>query len=187
MHVHNYAVKPEFVFIIGRGMAYNDYRSNESNPAAETLNPVPTFGYPASDNMLSSADGAHPIPVTPIGRLAAINGSEVEIYLNKIKEYEQMQQNAPHTLDGRGWMKNVVHVTGATDPYLEAILCNYMSVYKQIIIDTLFGANVTTFCSTNVNQNDQVSSALFPQLFSSGISMMTYFGHSSSSTLRIQP
>jgi len=178
-----YTVKPEFVFIIGRGMAYNDYHANESNPLVETLNPVPTWGYPASDMMLASADGAHPVPITPIGRLSAINGAEVEIYLNKIIEHDQAQQTAPNTIAGRAWMKNVVHITGATDPYLEAILCNYMSVYRGIIVDTLFGANVTTFCSTNVNQNDQTSSAIFPQLFSGGIGMLTYFGHSSASTL----
>ena len=180
---NNYAAKPQFVFLIGRGMAYNDYRYNESSSADDILNPVPTFGFPASDMMLSSADGSHSIPLTPIGRLAAINGPEVEIYLNKIKEYEQEQQSAPNTIDGRGWMKNVVHITGATDPYLEAILCNYMNYYRGIIIDTLFGANVTTFCSTDVNQNNQVSSAEFPALFSNGISMMSYFGHSSASSL----
>ena len=180
---NNFAVKPQFVLLIGRGMAYNDYRLNESNTGDDILNPVPTFGYPASDAMLSSQDGAHPIPLTPIGRIAAINGPEVENYLSKIKDYEQAQQTAPNTLAGRDWMKTVVHVTGATDPYLEAVLCNYMNSYKQIIIDTLFGANVTTFCSTSTSQDDQISSAIFPSLFSNGISVMTYFGHSSISNL----
>ena len=78
-----YAVKPQFVFIIGRGMAYNDYRTNESNVGVDILNPVPTFGYPASDMMLSSADGVQAVALTPIGRLAAINGPEVETYLQK--------------------------------------------------------------------------------------------------------
>ena len=90
---NTFPAKPQFVFIIGRGVAYNDYRLNENNPIADQLNLVPTFGYPASDNMLSSADGAHPIPLTPIGRLAAINGQEVEIYLNKMKEYESGTAN----------------------------------------------------------------------------------------------
>ncbi|MBS1598481.1 MAG: hypothetical protein JST75_09650 [Bacteroidetes bacterium] len=179
----NYSVKPEFVFLIGRGMAYNDYRYNESSPSVDALNPVPTFGFPASDMMLSSQDGAHPVALTPIGRLAAISGSEVEIYLDKVKEYEQVQQTAPNTIAARAWMKNIMHVTGATDPYLESILCAYMSVYRGIIIDTAFGANVYTFCSSNLTDNNQVSAAQFPQLFSNGIGILTYFGHSSSSVL----
>lgn len=178
-----YSAKPEFVFLIGRGMAYNDYRTNENIASVETLNLVPTFGFPASDMMLASADGAHEVPLTPIGRLAVINASEVEVYLDKIKEHELAQQTAPNTIAGRGWMKNVMHITGATDPYLEAILCSYMNVYKQIIIDTSFGANLYTFCATNANDNNQVSASQFPALFSSGIGIMTYFGHSSASTL----
>src|ERR1700730_16029838 len=69
----NYVIKPAFVFLIGRGMAYNDYRYSEGSPADDLLSPNPTFGFPASDMMLSSTDGAHPVALTPIGRLAAIN------------------------------------------------------------------------------------------------------------------
>ncbi len=125
----------------------------------------------------------HVIPATPIGRLGAINGAEVEIYLEKIKEFDQSQQNAANTIAGRDWMKNVVHVTGATDPFLQSILCGYMNGYRQIISDTLFGANVLSFCSTTLNQDDQLSGQLFPQLFSSGIGVLCYFGHSSVSAL----
>jgi hypothetical protein len=178
-----FTVKPQFVFLIGRGMAYNDYRTNESNVGVDILNPVPTFGYPASDMMLSSADGIQSVALTPIGRLAAINGPEVEIYLQKVTEYEQAQQTSPNTLLGRDWMKTVVHVTGATDPFLESVLCSYMNGYGQIIGDTLYGANVTEFCSTNSNQSDQNSNQLLESLFNSGISILTYFGHSSAASL----
>ncbi len=178
-----YGNKPQFVLLLGRGMAYPDYRSNESNPADDILNPVPTFGYPASDQMLSSVDGAHDVALTPIGRVPAISGPEVEVYLNKLKEYEGAQLNNPNTVAGRDWMKTVVHVTGATDPYLEAILCGYMANYQLIIAGTFFGANVYTLCSSTVNNNNQVTSAQFPQLFSNGIAMMSYFGHSDASAL----
>ncbi len=81
------------------------------------------------------------------------------------------------------WRKNIIHVTGATDPFLETVLCNYMAYYQQTISDTLFGANVFRFCSSTVDQNNQVSSTLFPNIFNNGIGILTYFGHSSSSTL----
>ena len=178
-----YSAKPQFVFLIGRGTAYNDYRNNESNTGVETLNMVPTFGFPASDMMLSSKDAASAVPLTPIGRLGAISGQEVEIYLQKVKEYDQAQQTAPNTIDGRYWMKNVVHVAAATDPFLEATLCGYMGGYRGIIIDTFFGANVSSICSTSLTESDQTSSTSFPSLFSNGISIMSYFGHSAASTL----
>lgn len=171
------------IFLVGRGMAYNEYRLSQSDPLTEKLNLVPTFGNPASDNLMSSIDVTMPIPATPIGRLSVINGKEIEDYLEKLIEYETMQRTAPNTVAGRAWMKNVVHVTGASDPYLGIVLCNYMGVYKQMIEDTLFGANVSTFCKATANPVEQLTSGRIAELFEEGISFLTYFGHSSSTTL----
>lgn len=173
----------EYIFLIGRGMAYNEYRTNQADTLTEKLNLVPSFGNPASDNMLSAADVTNPVPVTPIGRLSAVVGHEVEDYLEKVKEYELVQKTAPNTLAGREWMKNVVHVTGASDPYLGVVLCNYMTIYKQMAEDTLFGGNVNTFCKTSTNPVEQLSTDRIKQLFEQGISILTYFGHSSATTL----
>src|SRR6185436_6904325 len=173
----------QFVFLVGRGMTYNEYRLNQSDTLTEKLNLVPTFGNPASDNLLSSADLSIAVPATPIGRLSVINGMEIENYLEKIIEYETAQRVSPNTIAGRGWMKNVVHVTGASDPYLGIVLCNYMGVYKQMIEDTLFGANVSTFCKATAGSVEQINSQNISNLFNEGISILTYFGHSSSTTL----
>jgi len=181
-----YFLKPAYVFLIGRGVTYTDYRANQGNPSNELLNLIPTFGFPASDVMLASTDGASSINNVPIGRLGAIVGTEVEDYLNKIKDYELVQQTAPNTFAGRGWRKNFMHLTGATEPFLESVLCNYMAVYQQIITDTLFGANVYRFCSSSIDQNNQSSTAIIPQLWNSGLGVFTYFGHSSASTLGFQ-
>lgn len=180
---NNYGQKPAYIFLIGRGMTYMEYRMNQGNPATELLNLVPTFGYPASDVMLASATGTGSINTIPIGRLGAVKGSEVEDYLEKVVDYEQVQQTAPNTFAGRGWRKNIMHVTGATDPFLESVLCNYMVYYQQIISDTLMGANVIRFCSSTIDQNNQSSSNSIPQIFDNGLGMLDYFGHSSSSTL----
>lgn len=179
----HFSMPLEYVFLIGRGMTYNEFRLHENNPITETLNMVPTFGSPASDNLLSSADLLTPVAQTPIGRLSAVNAKEVEDYLEKMKEYEDVQQNSPQTLAGRDWMKNVVHVTGSSDPNLGTALCNYMHVYKSIIEDTVFGAKVSMFCKTSTNPIEQLTSQRIQQLFEEGISILTYFGHSSSTTL----
>lgn len=175
--------KPKNVLLIGHGMTYNQYRLNEFSPDVEKLNLVPTFGNPASDNMLSSNDGASPLILTPIGRLSVVNAKELEDYLEKLKEYENAQKTAPNTIAGRAWMKNVVHVTGSSDAYLGTVLCQYMASYKQIIEDTLFGARVSTFCKTSTNPVEQIGSERIKHLFEEGISVLTYFGHSSSTTL----
>jgi hypothetical protein len=180
---NTYAQKPQDVLLLGRGMTYSEYRANQSDPSVELLNLVPTFGFPASDVMLASADGAGSINLIPIGRIGVVKGTEVEDYLAKIEDFERIQQTAPNTIEGRAWRKNIIHVTGATDPFLESVLCNYMAFYQQVISDTLVGGNVFRFCSSTIDQNNQVSSSLFPQLFTNGLGMLTYFGHSSASTL----
>ncbi|HWK03928.1 MAG TPA: C25 family cysteine peptidase [Puia sp.] len=181
-----FAAKPQYVLLIGHGMTYSDYNyyaESLHDPLADRLNLVPTFGAPASDNKISAANGVDAVPVTPIGRLSVVSGPEIENYLNKLKDYEQVQANASNTIAGRLWMKNVLHLTGASEPYLGAILCNYMNSYAQIISDTLVGANVSTLCDGNASQVSQVPGGLVASLFSSGFSMLNYFGHSSNTTL----
>lgn len=180
---NKFSAPVKFVFLVGKGVAYTDFRSHESEPDADRLNLVPSFGSPASDNMLSSEDATNPIAVIPIGRLSVVRGSEIEDYLQKVKEYENVQKTAPNTLAGREWMKNILHVTGSSDPYLGTVLCNYMGVYRQIIQDTIYGGKVSTFCKASTNSIEQLNNEKIAFLFEEGISILTYFGHSSSTTL----
>jgi len=178
-----FASTPQFALLIGHGVAYNAYRYNQADPFADKLNIIPAFGWPASDNLLASADGASPVPLTPIGRISAVTADEVANYLGKVKEYEIAQQSNPNTIAGRAWMKNAMQVTGASEAYLGSVLCNYMDNYRQIITDTLIGANVITFCKSTSAEVEQFSSDQITQLFNSGIGFFCYFGHSSSTVL----
>jgi flagellar hook assembly protein FlgD len=178
-----FAILPKHAFLIGHGMTYDQYRFREFDPVAERLNIIPTFGNPASDNMLASGGVLSPVPETPIGRLSVVAAREIEDYLDKVKQYEDVQKNSPNTIAGRQWMKNVVHVTGGGDSYLGTVLCNFMNVYKGIIEDTLFGGKVYTFCKTTTSGVEVGGGERLGQLFAEGISMLNYFGHSSSTTL----
>ncbi len=66
----NYPVKPRHVFLIGKGVSYLDQRANESssNQTVKSnlakLNLVPTFGWPASDILLTAEPGSS-IPEIP--------------------------------------------------------------------------------------------------------------------------
>ncbi|HVS98714.1 MAG TPA: C25 family cysteine peptidase [Puia sp.] len=182
----NFAAKPQFVLLLGHGMTYNDYNTYSEqlhDRLADVLNLVPTYGYPASDNKLSGNNGVDAVPITPIGRLSVGNGAEIETYLAKVKEYEQAQQSAPNTIEGRLWMKNFLHLTGVSEPYLGTILCNYMYYYQQLISDTLYGANVYTQCDGNASPVVQVPTSFIGTLFNIGFSALNYFGHSSNTVL----
>lgn len=179
---NTFSVAPKFVFLVGKAVAYNDARLNEKSSFYNRLCLVPTFGWPASDNLLSSND-LNPIPATPIGRLSAVTQAEVQNYLDKIKEYEAEQQSTVQTVAAKAWMKNMVHVIGADDAGLNASLNNDMNGYKAIAKDTLFGANVYTFNKTTSTVGAAILDGLMEQLFTNGISLLNYFGHSSASIL----
>ncbi len=180
---NTYSVPISNVLIIGKGLSYPQYRAYESNPDVEKLAFVPTFGWPGSDQLLAADPGADQIPKVPIGRISAITPEEVAIYLAKVVQYEQAQQFSSPFISDRAWLKNVVHVIGASEATLGATLTDDMNRYKQIISDTFYGANVNTFSKVSAAPVEQASSTRLQNLFQEGIGLMTYFGHSSATTL----
>jgi len=173
---------PAHVFLVGRGLTYDQYRLNESKAATAAIALLPTFGSPGSDNMLA-ADTLGPLAEIDIGRLSAVHPQEVSDYLDKVREQEEVLRSAPHSLAGRGWTKNVVHAVGGSDPYLQGLLFNYMNAARAIIADTSFGGNVKTFSNNPAYATGQLSTAQLQALFAEGVGMLNYFGHSSANAL----
>lgn len=177
----SFAVRPYAVFLIGKGVTYVHARQYETNTLLERLNLVPTFGYPASDNLLASRDH-QTVAAIPVGRLSAVTPDEVNIYLDKIKEHEVIQKTASNTFEGRAWMKNVLHAIGGGDVDLSIQIGGYMNHLKNLIEDTLYGGNVKSFSKTS-SVASQLNSRELQELFREGIGVLNYFGHSSASTL----
>jgi hypothetical protein len=176
-----FSKQPNFVFLIGKGVTYDAYRNNESSPYADRLNLVPTWGWPASDNLLVSADFS-PIPSINVGRLSVTGTQELTDYLQKIKDYELQATSTNQTISNKAWMKQMVHVVGADDASLDALLTFYLKNYENIVRDTLLGATVTNFNKTSTAAIATTSTQM-SNLFSNGISMLAYFGHSAASAL----
>ncbi len=177
-----YARPLKNVLIIGKGVIYTQFISGQSNPDMDKLNLVPTFGNPASDILLSAV-GSSSVPLTPIGRISAISKEEVYAYLEKVKQYEQALIISSPSIADKAWMKNIVHVTGASDDNTSDILLNALNGHKKIIEDTLYAGTVQTFTKNSADAVQQVASTRLTNLFKEGIGILTYFGHSSASTL----
>ena len=173
---------PKFCLLIGKGVTYDEFRAKENSPLADKLQLVPTFGYPASDNLLAS-DNLISLPAFPIGRLSVVSPTEVADYLNKVKEYEANQRNPANLQAEKRWMKNVVHVVGANDAGTESLIRPYMDEYARIARDTLYGGAVTTFNKFNTTTASTIENEQLANLFQIGFSLMTYFGHSSATAL----
>ena len=171
-------------FLIGKGVHYMHFRQFESNPLINQLCFVPTFGFPASDILLAAEPGPDQIPKTPIGRLAVVYPEEITTYLNKVIQYEQAQASQSPYIRDKAWMKNAIHVVGANDEGLSNALRISMDAFKRIIIDTFYGANVITFSKSSPDEVELASNARLQSLFQEGVSLVTYFGHSSATALQ---
>lgn len=172
----------KFVFLIGKGVSYYWAKNNESDPLLNQLNLVPTFGYPASDILLTATGGSS-LPLTPVGRLSVINGNELNIYLDKVKEYEQQYTSQNGIIADQLWKKNVAHMVGADDAYTINLLYGYLNQHKKIIEDTLFGANANDFVKGSSGSAQQLNAERLTMLINKGIGLLTYFGHASTTTL----
>ena len=173
-----FLVKPKYVFLIGRGVDYISERLSENDPALSKIDFVPTFGWPASDVLLASVPGTVG-PVIPIGRLGAINGTEISNYLQKMKQYEQAQQTNSPVIADKFWMKDILQVIGGKDSVENARFKNYMTGYKTIVEDTLFGGHVETFSKSTAGVVQENNSQRIEQLINGGLGFIGYFGHSS--------
>jgi hypothetical protein len=169
--LERYPTAPENLFLIGKSYHLHDYRQNPKL-AAGCL--IPSFGYPSSDNLLTA--GLSPnfklSPAIATGRLAAQSNLDVDIYLNKILQFENKATNPPAE-----WMKQVLHFGGGMSLYEQNQLKSYLDYYKGVVQDTLFGGKVKDFFKTSASPIQINTSDTLKQLINNGVALMTFFGH----------
>jgi hypothetical protein len=173
---------PRYIVLVGKAREYRTSGEKTDMRKAENQTfDVPTWGYPGSDVLLASTR-KNDEPLISIGRIAITNTSELKIYLDKVKEYESVEQTAPQTLDKREWFKNIMHLSGGGSNEIASIAAN-MNAFKNIIENNKFGGYVTTFGKSNLDpvqtaQNDQIFDRI-----NKGVSIVSFYGHSSVSIL----
>jgi len=164
---------PQYVFLIGKGRTYTQVRNFHTYDHL-----IPTFGFPPSDNLLMAPIGSD-VPVIPVGRLAAVDGDQVSLYLNKVRDYENERLNAASDLSGRGWTKNVIHLGGGANSSEQNIIQQNLNNMETIISASQFGGNVTSFFKTSTNPIQAAQSFYLDSLINNGVSLITFFGHAS--------
>ncbi len=177
-----YTPKPQYVLMIGRGVTSIEYKQNETNPLVDKLDLIPTYGWPASDVLLSCEQDKN-VPLIPIGRISVVSGTEIKNYLDKIVKYEQVQANTNQTIEEKEWMKRAIHVIGGASSSENDQFRGYMDGYKNIIQDSSMGANVFSFEKVSSSAVEQANGERIQQLINEGVSLIGYFGHSSANTL----
>lgn len=172
--LNTWPTKPNYLFLLGKSVKSKECRKNTQN-YQNCL--VPSYGEPASDNMITAGLGASLFSTAiPTGRLAARNDMEIAWYLNKVQQHENP------VLGNNGeteWMKKVLHFAGGVNASEQNTFQTYLNSYKNIIEDTLFGGDVTTFTKTTTAPIHITLSDSIKSLIGNGVAMMTFLGHAS--------
>ena len=144
-----------------------------------------TYGEPASDNLLVARSGALNFPQMGIGRLAAITGDDIRLYLEKVKEYESILNdtfNISQTPFNKSWMKNVLHLGGGNNNFEQQLFRNYLDGYKSVIEAPRFGASVSSLFKNSTDPIQIAQNIFLDSLVNTGVSLITFFGHSATTT-----
>lgn len=165
--------KLRYVFIIGKGKIATDLRSEGAVSSSPFY--VPTWGAPGADNLLAASNISQ-VPIVPIGRLAALDPTQIKDYLDKVQLYENPTSQAA---DARAWRKEIIHLGGGGDANEQSRLRNYLTQLELKAKQVSLGANVTAFYKTSQEPIQQLSSTLLTNRINDGVSIITFFGHSS--------
>jgi len=170
---------PKYVLIIGKGREYQTVRSPENYATAVANGSfhVPTFGALGGGDNLLLCGNLEFAPIISIGRIPAKNGQEIKYYLDKVIEHEANQNN-PQTIEERLWMKKMVHLGGGA-PHEQALLRGYLEGMQSIAENSKFGAEVTAFYKQTADPIQISQTDALKSLINNGISILTFFGHSS--------
>ena len=185
--IYNQTVsKPNHVFLIGKGIR-EATEGSASGAGMRTSSTsynnclVPTYGYPASDILISAhLEGNGLEPLIPIGRLAASTNTDVVNYLDKVKAFELAQDPASmYTIPSKLWQKEVLHFGGGTDAFEQNLFRGFLKKYENILEDSNFGGNATSFYKTVSDPINPVTLTEVNENINNGVSFMTFFGHAS--------
>jgi len=179
------AQKPNHVFIIGKGVREaNESYIQQTQGIRQSVYAynyclVPTYGWPASDVLFThDLAGNDIVPLIPIGRLAARDNSEVNIYLNKVKEYESQQiQTDPYLLSSKYWQKEILHFGGGSTTSEQNLFKNYLEQFETKLESSKFAGNVTSYYKDISDPIDPVTLIGVTDKINEGVSLMTFFGH----------
>ncbi|HMQ48274.1 MAG TPA: C25 family cysteine peptidase [Saprospiraceae bacterium] len=168
---------PQYMLLIGKAREYNNIRSNNqlTNANNQTFF-VPTYGRPGSDNLLLASNTSS-VPIFPIGRIAASEPNDIRIYLQKVKDHE-----AGYNLTAeseRAWHKEMIHLGGGGTPNEQSVIRTALTQMEEEVERNDCGANVLSVYKTSTDPIQQSQSEVISQRITDGVSIITFFGHSS--------
>lgn len=166
---------PEYLFIIGKGVTpAAGYYKRENT---DIVNYVPTFGHPGTDIPFTAglSDGGFQSSI-PTGRISAFTPDEVGAYLDKVIEMESIPFD-------NFWRKRSLLLSGGLTEGEQNSFRGFIEEFEDVLTGTFLGGTSTLFSKQNseavtfINVTDEINK---------GVSLVTFFGHSSATTSDIE-
>ncbi|GAB3251429.1 hypothetical protein GCM10027347_09860 [Larkinella harenae] len=159
----------KYLLLVGRA---NAYYPNRTSPDQYYRDLVPTIGnVPGSDLLLTAGLAGYPehVPAIPTGRINTLSPADILVYLDKVKEFERTPANEP-------WRKQVLHLSGGHSAFEQTTFRRILDQVGQTARQRYVGANITT---RGKQTDEPVERIDVSQAVNAGVSLMTFFGHSS--------
>lgn len=164
--------RPEYIFIIGKGIAYDILRNSADSIKMRSL--VPPFGTPGSDDLLFSKNDSS-VPLFNVGRLSAENPRSIFNYLEKVKTYESSLR-APRTVKDLGWRKRIIHLSGGGVDE-QAVIRGFLKPMENAALNNQLGIETRIFEKTNSDPVATSVSEAVIKAVEDGVLIKTFFGH----------
>lgn len=172
---------PSAILLAGKALELHNLRTPARLAEARGQFFIPTFGVPGTDNLLVC--GNHQLaPVCPIGRIAVTSAEEWLAYLDKVRRYESAARR-PVAEQDRLWMKRVLHLSGGVGTSEQNHLRQVLSGMGAILENGRYGADLLAYSKTSDDPVEGSQTAAIYEQINQGTSLMTYLGHSGSTTL----
>jgi hypothetical protein len=166
----NLSEKQRFQLLIGQGRSIYDNKW-AANP--EARDPVPAFGFPGSDNIISAGiKGASPfIPRYATGRLSTVSNVDAMAYLAKVIAHESATENL-------AWRKKILHLSGGRSSNELVQFKSILDGFVPSILAGPIGGKVETVSKQTI---DPVEKLDISSQINAGVGLLTFFGHSNPS------
>lgn len=167
---------PAYLFLIGKGLDVSQGFFRKTVGPNDLKDLVPSAGMPGSDMAFTAGlNGTTFEPAVPTGRITASTPAQVAAYLNKVKETDALAFDEL-------WRKDVLHLSGGIQPNELTTFKQYMNNFGDVAKGPYYGAKVTTI---NKQEPNPVELINVSEEVNKGVNLITFFGHSSPSTIDI--
>ncbi len=174
----------ERVLLLGKGRTFNQTRFPAQLADADNADYyVPSFGEPASDVLLV-ANGITEALEVSLGRVAAINSSQLSIFMDKMAA-EARVRALPQTIEDRFWSKQTIVVGGGKQPDEQNLLKTYLLQLHDELETNLVGAETTGLYKTTTDPIQFDASESYYRRVNEGVSLITFFGHAAATTFDV--